>query len=155
MTAPSSPSARNATEAVQGIADAMRAAWNSRDARAFAACFSEDAEFTNVFGMYARGRPEIERTHALIFNSVMKDSEWTKSQLRIRPIRPDVAAVDIIWEMLGCRDAKGNPWSPRQGIINFIAAENNGAWSIQVFHNMDLPPQERRADAAALWKESV
>src|SRR5258707_15025982 len=97
-----------ATQAVHQIAEALRAAWNRHDAHAFAQCFAHDAEFTNVFGMTANGRTEIERNHAAIFSTFLKDSHWTKSEAKVRWLRADVACVDIRWEMTGARDAQGN-----------------------------------------------
>jgi uncharacterized protein (TIGR02246 family) len=69
-------------QAVQRLVDALVAAWNRHDAHAFAENFAADAEFTNVFGMLARGREEIERTHAKIFASFLKDSRWTSAEAR-------------------------------------------------------------------------
>jgi uncharacterized protein (TIGR02246 family) len=125
--------------AIDRIVDALRAAWNRHDAQAFSQCFAGDAEFTNVFGMTAHGRSEIERNHATLFNTFLKDTSWTTSEARIRWIRRDVACVDIRWELIGSRDAEGNPWSPRLGLINFVATGIDGDWLIEIFHNMDFP----------------
>ena len=133
-----------AAKAVHGIVDGLRAAWNRHDAAAFAQCFSHDAEFTNVFGTTTRGRTEIERNHAFIFSTFLKDSRWTESQAEIRWIRPDIACVNIRWELIGSRDAEGNEWSPRRGLISLVASEAGGEWSIEVFHNMDLPRSEQK-----------
>jgi uncharacterized protein (TIGR02246 family) len=136
---PGRESDETATRAIDGIVDALRAAWNRHDAHAFAQCFAEDAEFTNVFGTTTHGRNEIERNHANLFSAFLKDTEWTKSEAQIRWIRRDVACVDIRWELIGSRDAEGNPWSPRLGLISFVATGIDGDWLIEIFHNMDLP----------------
>ena len=39
-------------------------AWNHHDAKAFSMVFAEDADFTNVRGMSAHGRTEVEKMHA-------------------------------------------------------------------------------------------
>jgi uncharacterized protein (TIGR02246 family) len=128
-----------ATLAIDGIVNALRDTWNRHDAHAFARCFAGDAEFTSVFGTIARGRAEIERNHAVLFSTFLKDTDWTRSEARIRWIRRDVACVDIRWELIGSRDTEGKPWSPRLGLISFVATGIDGDWLIEIFHNMDLP----------------
>src|SRR5262249_24511514 len=130
--------------AVLAIVDDLRTAWNTLDAKAFAAVFAEDADFTNVFGISAKGRARIETTHAAIFNTVFKDSRWTETEPRVRFIRPDVANVDVRWQVIGSLDPEGRPWPHRRGLMNFIATRDSaGSWSIAVFHNMDLPSVDR------------
>src|SRR5512141_2399741 len=61
------PDAETRADIIRSTADALKDAWNKHDAKAFTDAFTDDAEFTNVFGMVSRGRGEIERTHAFIF----------------------------------------------------------------------------------------
>ncbi|MFZ5789317.1 MAG: SgcJ/EcaC family oxidoreductase [Pseudomonadota bacterium] len=139
-------------QAVRGIVKALVAAWNRHDARAFAVVFAEDADFTNVFGMHAKGRAEIEGFHLPIFKTMFKDSRLEAVETRIRFLRPDVAAADVLWKMTGAHDANGKEWPDRRGLLNFVATAKGGAWSIDVFHNMDLPEAERAQAQAALMK---
>jgi uncharacterized protein (TIGR02246 family) len=134
--------------AADKIVAAMLHAWNVHDAHAFAAIFARDADFTNVFGMVARGREEIEGFHGPIFETMFKDSSLTAMQTRTRPIRPDVAAVDFRWEMSGACDPAGNPWPSRRGLMNLVLTREEGSWSIAVMHNMELP-MDGTADAQA------
>lgn len=90
-------------QAAQQIVDAFVAAWNSHDASAFSAIFAQDADFTNVFGMKATGRSSIEQFHRPIFETMFKDSQLKAAKTQIRPIRSDVAALDIHWSMTGAR----------------------------------------------------
>jgi hypothetical protein len=57
---------------------------------------------------------------------------------KTRFICPDVAAVDVHWEMTGAMDAQGNPRPDRQGLLNFVMAKNAGEWQILVMHDLDL-----------------
>jgi len=126
-------------QAAQRIANAFAAAWNAHDARVFAAIFAEDADFTNVFGMRARGRAAIEKFHRPIFETMFKDSHLEITDRQLRPIRPDVAALDMNWSMTGARDPAGNEWPKRQGLISMVIAREQSDWSVVVMHNMDLP----------------
>ena len=139
-----------ATQAIHDIVHGLVAAWNRHDPRAFAAAFAEDADFTNVFGMAVKGRGAIEDLHAPIFKTMFRDSRLNVSETRIRFIRPDVAAVDIHWEMTGARDPLGNDWPARKGLLNLTMTEEQGDWSIAVSHNMDLPSADLAKAQAAL-----
>jgi uncharacterized protein (TIGR02246 family) len=113
-------------------------AWNQHDAKAFAAVFAEDADFTNWRGQGTSGRSKIEEFHAPLFATIFKNSHQTMTDIKIRFVRPDVAAVDVHWELTGQTDAQGNARPPRQGILNFVMAKKDGKWQIVVMHNLDL-----------------
>ena len=138
-----------ADKAIENLVHALEAAWNRLDAKALAAVFAEDADFTNVFGMVARGRAAIEALHAPLFKTMFKDSQLTATETRVRLIRPDIASVDVKWKMTGARDPHGNPWPLREGLLNWIATRHGDRWLIDVSHNMDLPsPDLAKAQAA-------
>lgn len=139
-----------AQSAAKRIVDALVAAWNAHDPHAFAQCFAGDADFTNVFGMHAKGRAAIEAFHAPIFATMFKDSRLATAETRVRALRADIAAVDVPWEMTGARGPDGTPWPRRRGLINMVVAREDGDWSIAVMHNMDLPPEEMAKAQAAL-----
>jgi uncharacterized protein (TIGR02246 family) len=113
-------------------------AWNHHDAKAFAAVFAEDADFTNWRGMGASGRSRIEEFHAPLFATIFKSSHQTLTGIKIRFVRADVAAVDVHWDLTGATDAQGNARPLRQGVLNFVMAKNDGEWQIVVMHNLDL-----------------
>jgi uncharacterized protein (TIGR02246 family) len=123
--------------------------WNRHDAKAFAAVFAEDADFTNWRGEGASGRSKIEEFHAPMFATIFKNSHQSYKAIKTRFIRPDVAAVDVHWEMTGATDPQGNPRSYRQGLLNFVMEKNAGEWQIVVMHNLDLtalpPPNSRNS----------
>jgi len=49
------------------ITDRFIAGWNAHDAHVFASAFAPDADFTNVRGVSASGRENIEQFHAQAF----------------------------------------------------------------------------------------
>jgi uncharacterized protein (TIGR02246 family) len=124
--------------AIRGVVQNFMDAWNVHDARAFAAVFSEDADFTNWRGTSASGRSSIEALHAPMFATIFKNSHQKFTDIKIRFIRPDVAAVDVHWEMTGALDAAGNPRPFRQGLLMFVMAKDQGRWQILVMHNLDI-----------------
>jgi uncharacterized protein (TIGR02246 family) len=127
-------------DAIRAVMDRFMDAWNHHDAHAFAAVFAEDADFTNVIGRGASGRARIEEFHAPAFAAVFKDSHQKYTDIKTRYLRPEIAAVDVHWEMTGATDAQGNPRPLRQGLLNFIMMRNAGQWQIVVMHNLELTP---------------
>lgn len=125
-------------EAIHGLVARFVDAWNLHDARAFTAVFAEDADFTNVRGTQASGHAAIERLHAQVFSTVFKDSNQTASVTKIRFIKPDVAAVDVRWEMTGSTNPDGSLRPLRNGLLNFVMTESNAEWRIAVMHNTEL-----------------
>jgi uncharacterized protein (TIGR02246 family) len=114
-------------------------AWNKHDAKAFAAVFAEHADFTNVLGVHARGRAQIEKFHAPVFATIFKKSHQSLDNISVRFLGPDIAAVDVHWEMTGAVKPDGSPWPLRKGLLNFIMMKKAQHWQILVMHNMDLP----------------
>jgi uncharacterized protein (TIGR02246 family) len=129
--------------AIRAVMDRFMDAWNHHDAKAFAAVFSEDADFTNWRGTGASGRAKIEEFHAPMFATIFSKSHQEYTDIKTRFIRPDVAAVDVRWKMTGAIDAQGNPRPEREGLLSFVMAKTAGHWEIVVMHNLDisaLPP---------------
>src|SRR5690606_38932114 len=124
---------------IEQTVNAFIDAWNRQDAKAFSKVFTEDADFTNVFGKGATGRKEVEDFHAPIFNTIFKNSYQKITKTKIRFIKPDVAAVDAWWEMEGVTDMEGKAMPARKGLANFIMTPEDDRWLVVVMHNMDLP----------------
>jgi uncharacterized protein (TIGR02246 family) len=129
--------------AIRAVVDRFMDAWNRHDAKAFAAVFAEDADFTNVRGMGASGRQKIEDFHAPLFATIFSKSHLEYTDIKTRLIRLDVAAVDVHWKMTGAMDPQGNPRPDREGLLSFVMAKNAERWEIAVMHNLEisaLPP---------------
>lgn len=125
-------------QAIEGVMHRFVDAWNRHDAKAFASLFAEDADFTNWRGQGTSGRSKIEEFHAPMFATIFKNSHQSHTAIKARFIRPDVAAVDVRWEMTGATDAQGNLRPPRQGLLSFVMTKDAGKWQILVMHNLDL-----------------
>jgi len=140
------PGPQTDEQAIRAVMDGFMDAWNRHDAKAWTALFSEDADFTNVRGIGASGRSGIEQFHARVFATIFKNSVQKYTDIKTRFIRPDVAAVDVRWEMTGSTDQAGNPVPLRQGLLNFVMVKSHGNWQIAVMHNLDLtaPPTPQK-----------
>jgi uncharacterized protein (TIGR02246 family) len=129
-------------EAIRRVLADFVGAWNKHDARAFSLVFAEDADFTNVRGVSAHGRIEIEKFHAPRFATRFKATHQTITGVKIRFIKPDVAAVDARWEMTGAKSPEGKELALRKGLLNFVMTKEGGKWLITLMHNMDLPESQ-------------
>jgi len=122
----------------QTVADFV-SAWNTHDAHAFAATFTEDADFTNVAGTHAQGRASVEAFHAPLFATIFKDTHQTSTVRSIRFLRSDLASVDADWQMTGAKTPDGLARPPRKGLLDFVMArQGDGSWLIEVMHNTEL-----------------
>ena len=142
LSAQTAPPARPEAEGIRKVVDAFVDAWNQHDVHAFAAAFAEDADFTNVRGVGAHGRAAVEEFHAPVFATVFKSSHQTAKNIQIRFLAPDLASVDVRWEMTGAVGPDGVPIPVRQGLLNWIVTRREGRWLILIMHNQDLPPRK-------------
>lgn len=104
--------------------------------------FSQDADFTNVAGVGAHGRAEIEKFHAPMFATRFKDTHETIVESKVRFIKSDNAAVDARWEKTGAKNAEGEEIPLRKGLLNFTMTKEGNRWFITIMHNMNLPASQ-------------
>jgi len=138
-------------DAVQSAVVAFLAAFNNKDAKAYAAAFAHDGEFTNVFGQSSIGHEAIETRHSPFFREPQTPglpsfvhATTTILESRIRLLRPDVSTADVKWKQIGAIAPNGQPWGDRLGLMSLVLTLENDAWLIASMHNMDLhalPPQ--------------
>lgn len=118
--------------AVEGLVQALEAAWNAMDGAAFAAPFADDADFVNVRGEHVRGRPAIAAGHDGIFRTIYAGSvnEYTVQAARL--LRPQVALVHVHSRL----DVPQGPLAGRhQALFSLLCTEEPGGWEIVAFHN--------------------
>lgn len=136
---PSASSEERVKAAIAQTLERFLDAWNKHDAHAFAMAFTEDADFTNVQGIHARGRANVEAFHAPVFASIFKDSHQTATIRSIRMLARDIASVDVDWEMTGARNRDGTPRPDRKGLLDWIMVKQpDGTWLIEIMHNTEL-----------------
>ena len=128
-------------QAIQAIGAQFMDAWNQHDAHAFAALFTENADFTNVRGTHAHGRKAVEEFHASMFATIFKGSHQTGQLRSVRFLKPDIAIADIDWEMTGAATPEGAARPPRKGLLDWAMVKTDGRWQIAVMHNTELGQQ--------------
>jgi uncharacterized protein (TIGR02246 family) len=113
-------------------------AFDRHDAHECALRFVDDADFVSVSGLTFHGRKAIEDHYVSSFSSTLKDAHRTDTVKSIRFLSPDIASVDVDWEMTGARTADGSERPPRKGLLEPVLVKQNGQWSIAVFHETEF-----------------
>jgi uncharacterized protein (TIGR02246 family) len=128
-------------EAIHAVIVAYQEAWNTKNAEGIGNLFAEDADFSSIYGQMLHGRAIITEKHGVLFAGPQKESQQTrpKSGVTIRFVRPDVASVDSISEIVGVKREDGSKTSLNRALTTFLMVKNGAKWEIAVFHNMLLP----------------
>jgi uncharacterized protein (TIGR02246 family) len=111
------------------VVTALMRAWNQRDAAAFAAQFTEDANFVNVNGWIWFGRQDIQNRHerSRVFHTVYTETKTKAVQL----LAPDVALLHMAWRDTGDpRDP-----APRDDLMTMVLVNRDGNWRIAAAQN--------------------
>ena len=125
--------------AVKSLIESFDAAFNTHDTKAFAAAFTEDADFTNWVGQSVHGRANIEAFHVPILTLVYKNGVQKIANTKIRFIRSDVVTVDVQTYVTGGKTFDGKDMPPIKFLMNWVATkEPDGRWLIKVMHNSKL-----------------
>jgi len=124
--------------AVRQVIDDFMTAFNNHDAHAWAMPFGEDGDFTNVSGLTKHGQKEVEERFQELFAGPLKSAHRTAKIRHLRFVKPDVAAVDAEWELLGSRAKDGSENPPRRGMFTFVLVKQNGRWMFADFHESEF-----------------
>lgn len=119
-------------DAIHRVVAGLEKAWNNADGEDFGLWFQDDADFVNVYGMYAKGRGQIADGHKMIFRTVYAGSTLRAIPIKVRLLSDDVALVHM-------RSHLSVPRGPRTGehdsLPSMVLARDSGAWRIAAFHN--------------------
>ncbi len=109
--------------------------FNDKHEPPLGADFTPDADFVNVYGMWRKGRAEIEARQKERMETVLKEAKITLLDLRIRFIRPDVAIAHQTHEMSGMLNPEGQKMPPHQERSIRVLVKEQGKWLTTAFHN--------------------
>ncbi len=125
--------------AVRAVLSGIADAWNAGDATAYAALFTEDADYVTFFGLNMPGRHAIEAGHRALFDGPLKGSKLTGSAEppKIRFVRPDVAIAVVG----GGSTVSGDEPDPRRAsTLTYVLVRDPDAWRITSFQNTRRTP---------------
>ena len=127
-------------KALRDLFQQMQDGWNRGDGQAFAAPFTDDADFIVWNGRYLKGRQAIATGHQQIFETFYRGSRLEGSIKSIRFLSDDIALLHL----------HGRPQMPDQtlpepeqySIQTLIGIRQDDGWRFTAFQNT-LIQQER------------
>jgi len=120
--------------AIKQCVAAWEDAWNRHDAHATAIRYVEDGDFSSTTGIPSHGWKELENHYNEIFTTFLKDAQRTDTVKSIRFLTPEIASVDIDWQMTGAKTRDGKDAPNRKGLLTWIVTKHNGQWMITIYH---------------------
>ncbi len=119
----------------EGLVDRFLDAWNRHVMEAFGRLFAEDAQFVNMYGMWWRGRAEIEANQARAHAGIFRNSRLSGSAASVERLGDDVAAVHVAWTLVGHTTPAGEPAPPRRGILLLVLVRQKEGWFVKIAQN--------------------
>jgi uncharacterized protein (TIGR02246 family) len=130
----------DATTNVKTVVSSLAESWNRHDMTAFAAAFSENADFVNVIGMHWRGRQEIEAKHAATHRTIFRNSHLQILESTVRLLSPDVALAHVWTQLNRAESLRKNVPEPRRALMTCVLVKEADRWLITAAHNVDIVP---------------
>lgn len=121
---------------IRAVMRRLNEAWG--DADAFAAVFTEDAEYVTFDGSMVKGREAIAESHRPLFEGFMRGSRLAGEPPVIRFLTPDVALVHGKGAVIQRRQQRAS----RRAISTQtnVLVKQDGRWQIAAFHNTRYRP---------------
>ena len=112
------------------VIDELVARWNRKDPQEFAELFAEDADFTDVLGQTALGRPEIVQQHQFPFSRTLRAATLAADHVAMRTLGPDAAVARVHWSMTGPLSIDDEPLPLLRGKMHVALVRGEAGWHI-------------------------
>jgi len=132
--------------AIADILKRLEIAWNAGDSGAFATPFADNADFIHIFGGQLEGRPAVEASHRVIFDTIYKGSRASFMLRNIRFLRPDVA---IVFARAHLEFHEGVEKRHLDTRPTLVMVREKTKWQILVFQNTKVSEMPAAAEAAS------
>lgn len=131
--------ATNADEAaVRQLFQQLLETWAAGDAYAYAALFTEDADYIAFDGVNQKGRAAIEAGHQPLFERFLKGSKLTGGIVAMEQLAPNVILAHVEGSILDAGKQKPNP--ERLSNQTLVAVKEGNQWRFRAFHNTRVRP---------------
>ncbi len=119
--------------AIHALYQQLLHAWGRGDGHAYAALFTEDADYVPFDGSHTKGRQAIATSHQQLFDRWLKGTRLVGQITSLQFLNADVAIVHATGSTVFPGEAKPRP--SRDSIQTLIATKRNGTWCLAAFHN--------------------
>jgi uncharacterized protein (TIGR02246 family) len=146
-----SPSSRSTqVERVAVLYRELLAAWNARDAEAFATLFTSDASVVGFDGSQVEGRAQV----ASHLRDIFADHPTASYVGIVREVRPWTDAVVLLRAVVGMVPPAGTDINPATNAVqSLVAVEEPDGWRIALFQNTPAAWHGRPEAVQALTDE--
>jgi uncharacterized protein (TIGR02246 family) len=130
---------------ISGLVHSFLEGWNRRDWPAFAACFSEEADYVTGEGTRWSGRQNILRGMQGLLAAGETGGTAIISHQTVRQLDNGAAVVHLNWRLADEESANSPPSLPHEGITTLVVALREGVWLIEAAQNTDTatPPSSQ------------
>jgi uncharacterized protein (TIGR02246 family) len=123
---------------VRALMQRLYEAWGEGDADAFAALFTEDADYVTFDGSLSKGRQAIADIHRPLFEGFMKGSRLTGQTTAVRFLAPDVALVHSKGAVL--RKNQRRPSRRALSVQTNVVVRQGDRWLLTAFQSTRYRP---------------
>lgn len=131
------------SQALRSRVQAFQTAWNSHDAAAVAAFFTDDADQIMGDGPTTRGLPALQQWWRDRFASMEPGRRITLTVSSLRLLSPGVAVIDTV-AVSGGRNAQGQELSTSNDRGTWVVVQRGGQWlmtALRVYPAAHVPPR--------------
>jgi uncharacterized protein (TIGR02246 family) len=137
-------------KAIHALFQKLVDCWAAGDAQAYAALFTDEADYVAFDGVNQKGRAAILTSHQPLFERWLKGSRLTGQITNIRFLAPDVALVHATGNTILA--GKSAPEPARESIQTLIALKEEGEWRFTAFHNTRVRPIGGSFSGVIAWR---
>jgi uncharacterized protein (TIGR02246 family) len=112
----------------------MIAAWNRGDGDAFAAPFTDTADFIAFEGTHLRGRAEIAAFHRELFANAVRGTKLEGGVRFVRLLTADLAVVHA-WARYTALPGADDPVAGRDSMQLYVVIRRVGGWFAEAMQN--------------------
>ncbi|MET7999994.1 SgcJ/EcaC family oxidoreductase [Nonomuraea glycinis] len=117
------------SQEIHNLIDSVYETWNAGDAAAYAALFTEDADYITYFGLRLKGRQAIDEGHRDLFKMPIKIEAVDEPSVRMLS---DTVALVIA---TGASVVNGEREPGRDSVLTYTAVHTPEGWRFASFQN--------------------
>lgn len=134
--------AERMTKRMCALMQRINEAWGEGDADAYAALFTEDADYVIFDGSLAKGRAAIADVHRPLFEGFMKGSRLSAQVTALRFLAPGVTLVHSKGAVL--RKNQRRPSRRALSVQTTVVVKQGDRWLVTAFQNTRYRPWTER-----------
>lgn len=123
-------------QAIKGVIQQYADSWSCKTGEGLGDCFTENADFVNIFGMQFTGKNNIEERHKSVLETFLKGSTFEIIDSSFREVHSGVVIAIVKWKIHGyCLPSSIQTKVVRDGITTYVFIHGNKKWLITSCQN--------------------